>query len=154
MYLITHNIFGIIRFVLYPEAVVWRCSLKTVFKNFAKFTSSKFTRKHLCWCLFLSAASNFIKIKIQHRCFPVNFCKFSKNIPFNWPHLMTTSSSQKMQNIKIHLDSYMQWPLCLMVSMASEATGFYLTSLLKNINVNKPIYKIFFLWNSTTTIDP
>ena len=31
-----------------------------------------FTGKHLCWSLFC----NFIKKRLQHRCFPVNIAKF------------------------------------------------------------------------------
>ena len=45
-----------------------RCSVKKgVLKNFANFTG-----KHLCWSLFW----NFIKNRLQHRCFPVKFAKF------------------------------------------------------------------------------
>ena len=37
-----------------------------------------FTGKHLCWSLFLIklTACNFIKKRLQHRCFPVNIAKF------------------------------------------------------------------------------
>ena len=47
-----------------------------VLKNFAKFT-----RKYLCWSLFLITvagleACNFIKKRFLHRCFPVNIAKF------------------------------------------------------------------------------
>ena len=50
-----------------------------VLKNFANFTG-----KHLCWSLFLIKlqaglkSCNFIKKRIQGRCFPVNFAKFLK----------------------------------------------------------------------------
>ena len=41
-------------------------------KNFAMFTG-----KHLCWCLLLmKLKSNFVKKKLQHRCFCVNIAKF------------------------------------------------------------------------------
>ena len=51
------------------------CSIKKALcKNFAMFT-----RKHPCWNLFLinlqAQASNFIKKRLQHRCFPVNIAK-------------------------------------------------------------------------------
>ena len=46
-----------------------RCSIqKAVLKHFAIFT-----RYHLCWSLSLI---RFIKKKLQHRCFPVNFARF------------------------------------------------------------------------------
>ena len=57
VFYIYSYLFGIIIFVFHPEAVIRRCSLKAVFKNFAKLTG-----KHLCWRLFLSTASNLIKI--------------------------------------------------------------------------------------------
>ena len=41
---------------------------KGVLKNFANFTG-----KRLCWSLFLI---NFIKMRLQRRCFPVKFAKF------------------------------------------------------------------------------
>ena len=45
-----------------------------------------FTRKHLCWSLFFliklqGKARNFIKKRLQHRCFDVNIMKFLKT-PF------------------------------------------------------------------------
>ena len=59
-----------------------RCSVKkAVLKKFADFTG-----KHLCWNLFLiNFQTNFIKKRLQYRCFPVKFAKFlrtpiSKNI--------------------------------------------------------------------------
>ena len=45
-------------------------------KNFVNFT-----RKRLCWGLFLikfRMSWNFIKNRLQHRCFPVKFEKFLK----------------------------------------------------------------------------
>ena len=47
-----------------------------VLKHFAIFTE-----KHLRWSLFLlkSQACNFIKKKLQHRCFPVKICEIFKN---------------------------------------------------------------------------
>ena len=47
-----------------------RCSInKAVFKNFAIFTW-----KYLCWSIFL--IKQIIKIRLQHRDFPVNIPKF------------------------------------------------------------------------------
>ena len=49
-------------------------SKKDVLRAFAKFT-----RKHLCQSLFTklhASVCNFIKKKLWHRCFPVNFAKF------------------------------------------------------------------------------
>ena len=50
-----------------------------VLKNFAIFTG-----KHLCWSLL--QACNFIKKRLQHRCFPVHIAKFS-GTPFFTKHL-------------------------------------------------------------------
>ena len=49
---------------------------KTVLNNFAIFTE-----KYLCWCLFFNGNAglqtcNFIKKRLQHRCFLVNIAKF------------------------------------------------------------------------------
>ena len=56
---------------------------KVVFKNFAIFTS-----KHLCWILFFNKnaglqASNFIKERLQHRCFLDNITKFLRTAILN-----------------------------------------------------------------------
>ena len=54
-----------------------------VLKNVVNFTG-----KHLCWSLFLIKLQgcNFIKRKLQHRCFPVKFAKFLST-PFFTEHL-------------------------------------------------------------------
>ena len=65
------NVLGILIFML-TKAVVRRWSLKKdVLKNFANFTG-----KYLCWSLFLIRTCNFIKKRLQHRCFPMKFAKF------------------------------------------------------------------------------
>ena len=51
-----------------------RCSVKKgVLKNFAIFT-----RKDLCWSLFLASlqGSNFIEKSLQHKCFPKHTAEF------------------------------------------------------------------------------
>ena len=53
---------------------------KVALKNFAKFTG-----KHLCQNLFFNKVGDFmpaafLKESLQHRCFPVNFAKFLKNL--------------------------------------------------------------------------
>ena len=69
-----------------------RCSLKKeFFKNFTKFKG-----KHLCWSLFFNIDSGLrpatlLKKRLQQRCFPVNFVKFSRT-PFFTEHFPTTSS--------------------------------------------------------------
>ena len=57
---------------------------------------AKFTEQHLCWSLFLiklqpSGLELFLKKKLQHRCFPLNFVKFIRT-PFFTEHLQTTAS--------------------------------------------------------------
>ena len=58
---------------------------KGVLRNFTKFTG-----KHLCESLFFNKvaglACNFIKKRLWHRCFPVNFVKFLRT-PFFIEHL-------------------------------------------------------------------
>ena len=52
---------------------------KGSFKNFAKFIG-----KHLYRSLFLNkvAAATLLKKRLQRRCFPVNFVKFLRTLPF------------------------------------------------------------------------
>ena len=69
-----------------------RCSIKKlVLKNFRKFTG-----KHLCWSIFLIneeglKACNFIKKRLQHRYFLLNFCDIFKNNYFE-EYLQTTAT--------------------------------------------------------------
>ena len=52
-------------------------SIKKVLKNFAIFIG-----KQLCWTLFNKfegfEAGNFVKKRLQHRCFPMNIAKVVK----------------------------------------------------------------------------
>ena len=63
------------------------CSVKKgVLKNFAKFTG-----KHLCQCIFFIKVAGLrpatlLKMRLWHRCFPVNFVKFLRT-PFFIEHL-------------------------------------------------------------------
>ena len=65
------------------EAVVRRCSLKKgILRNFAKFTG-----KQLCQSLFFNKVvglrpANFLKKRLWHRCFPVNFARFLRTPSF------------------------------------------------------------------------
>ena len=74
-----------VSFSYYYFCILSRSSpTKVFFKKLFFLNFAKFTRKHLCWSLFFSAASSFIKIERPwHRCFPVNFYGLFKNIPFN-----------------------------------------------------------------------
>ena len=75
----TFEIYHIIFWVFINRSCRQKCSVKkAVFKNF-----SILTRKHLCWSLFMiksqafrSQTWNFIKKRLQHRCFSVNTAKF------------------------------------------------------------------------------
>ena len=70
-----------------------RCSVrKGDFRNFTKFTG-----KHLCHSLFFDKvagrpACNFIKKRLWHRCFPMNFVEFLRT-PFFTEHLWATTSN-------------------------------------------------------------
>ena len=68
------------RMKINTEAVTWRCSIKSVFKNFAKFTG-----KHLCQSLFSLQrlwSATLLKKRLWNRCFPVNFSKFLRTVLF------------------------------------------------------------------------
>ena len=67
----TGAFLGMYEFFKTAEAVTGVFRKKGVLKNFAIFT-----RKHLCWSLFDVFGVNFIKRRLQHRCFPVNITKF------------------------------------------------------------------------------
>ena len=77
--------------VKHVTLTVLKTSTGGVFKNFTKFTG-----KHLCWSLFFNKVSgleacNFIKKRLQHRCFPVNFVEFLRT-SFSTKHLPLTAS--------------------------------------------------------------
>ena len=61
---------------------------KSFFKNFAISTG-----KHLSWSLFLIKACNFIKKRLQHRCFSVNIAKFSTT------HIVKNICKRLLQNV-------------------------------------------------------
>ena len=59
----------------------WKCSTKNVFLKFFV----KFTGKHLCWSHFFNEVAclgsiTLLRKRLQHRCFPVNFTKSSKQL--------------------------------------------------------------------------
>ena len=64
---------------------------KGVLKNFLKFTG-----KHRCQSLFFNkvAGCNFIKKRLNFRCFPVNFAKFFKNTFFHRTHSVVASEKK------------------------------------------------------------
>ena len=66
------------------ESLIQKQSLEVLYKiRCKKFT--KFTEKYLCWILF------FIKKRLRHRCFSVNFWKFLTTASFI-EHLWATAS--------------------------------------------------------------
>ena len=79
---------------------------KSVLRNFAKFTG-----KHLCQSLFFNKfaslrSATLLKKRIWHRCFPVNFGKFSRRLLLQntsrrlllcWP-LLTKRVSKALNN--------------------------------------------------------
>ena len=79
-----------------------------VLKNFAKFTG-----KHTCWSLFLiKLAFNFIKKRLQHRCFPVKFADFFRTAFFiehlRWLLLISLSARKLLQYIVTHFAVFYQ----------------------------------------------
>ena len=72
----------------YSEAATEVFYNKSFFKNFAISTG-----KHLSWSLFLIKACNFIKKRLQHRCFSVNIAKFSTT------HIVKNICKQLLQNV-------------------------------------------------------
>ena len=66
--------------VKFTEAATGGVLYKTLFLKFFAI----FTGKHLRWSVFVNTVAgpkpcNFIKKRLQHRCFPVNIAKMFKN---------------------------------------------------------------------------
>ena len=58
-----------------------RYNEQVFYKNAVLKIFAKYTKKRLCWTLFLNKNAglqywNFIKKRLQHRCFPMNIAKF------------------------------------------------------------------------------
>ena len=74
-----------------PSQILFKISF---LNNFASYI-----RKHLCWSLFNKfgglQACNFVKRRLQHRCFPVKFAKFLRT-PFFTEHLRWLLPEQKL----------------------------------------------------------
>ena len=105
-------------------------SEKGVLRNFVKFTG-----KHLCQSLFLIKfkACTFIKKRLWHRCFPVNFAKF----------LRTTFLTEHLRWLLLHVNNskaylcgqrncwhkqlykiYELWQIMKPISITSEITAW------------------------------
>ena len=76
------------------EAVTQRCSVKCVFRNFAKFTG-----KHLRLSLIFN---KLLKKRLWHRCFPVNSAKFLRTLSYRSP-LVAASDGIFMDKKKLNL---------------------------------------------------
>ena len=76
--------------ILCKISAIFSQSTKAVMRSFLE-NLGNFTGKHLCWSLFSILACNFIKQRLQHRCFPVKFPKRLKTPffteHFQWPFL-------------------------------------------------------------------
>ena len=64
-----------------------------------------FTGKHLCWRLFLIKLQafqtyNFIKMRLQHRCLPVNIAQFLRTAFFFGEHLWPWKKQQVFKDTK------------------------------------------------------
>ena len=122
----------------------WRCSVKKgVLRNFVKFTG-----KHPCQSLFFNKvagqACNFIKKRLWHRCFPVNFVKFLRK-PFSKENLRWLLLNPFFQPNVSFL-----YPLCITASgniLASENLCF---SRVLNLQL-KVINKMFAILRSRKT---
>ena len=101
---------------LFPSRLIWMVLMtpplrsnhrrsSVALKNFAIFTG-----KHLCWSLFFKVC-NFIKKRLQHRCFPVDIAKYLttpilKNI---CEHLTLVLSNNFQRNSLPNLDNMTNW---------------------------------------------
>ena len=54
---------------------------------------------------FYAPLTTLLKQRLQHRCFPVNFCKVFKNIHFKQPPTVAASFHHQMQNLTIFAKS-------------------------------------------------
>ena len=77
--------------------MLWK---KAVFRNFTKFKE-----KHLCWSLFLWSEGlkgcNFVKKRLQHKCFPVDFAaKLLKTASYGTPPVATFDRFEDLKKFK------------------------------------------------------
>ena len=73
---------SLVDLIIYRSSCLQMFFKITVLKNFTNFTGT-----HLCWSLLLNKVSglkvcNFIKNRLQHRCFTKKFAKFSRTTFF------------------------------------------------------------------------
>ena len=92
---------------------------KSVLKNFTKFT-----RKYQCQSFF------FIKKKLWHRCFPVNFAKFLRT-----PFLLSTHGRLLLSFMGIHNPFCAQAPIYFNVFQYSEVITNNDNNETRSINV-------------------
>ena len=75
-----HSMWFMINSAIYIYALFFRSSRSQIFKISVLKYFTIFTGKHLCWGLFNKVTDlktcNFIKKRLQHRCFLVNITKF------------------------------------------------------------------------------
>ena len=106
----------------------WRCYVKEcAFKNFTNFTE-----KHQYQSLFLKKATdlqvcNFIKKKLQCRCFPVKLVKFQRTSTLMNIYervLLKTSTLEKKNHLSIF---YLQNYVLIIITITFEALKFLLS---------------------------
>ena len=82
------------------ETVTRRCSIKNVFRNFAKFTG-----KQLCQSPFYNKvaglACNFMKKEILAQAFSCKFCEISKNTFYQRTPLVAASLKKERKFLKL-----------------------------------------------------
>ena len=85
-------------FLLEFAAFIYFCTAPEVFyKKGVHRNFTKFTGKHLCQSIFFNKVAghcNFIKMKLWHRCFPMNFAKFLRT-----PFLQNTSGRLLLETV-------------------------------------------------------
>ena len=108
-YLVRSIRFGLLKvfkfwYILYRSSRSQMLFKKGVLKNFAIFSG-----KHLCWSLFLI---NFIKKRLQHRCFPANIVKFCRIAFFieqlQWLLLFVGKQGSRT-GISLVKPNYLEW---------------------------------------------
>ena len=104
-----------------------------------------FTRKYLCWSLFLiklQAWRTIIKKKLQHRCFPVKFAKFIKT-PFLTEHLQWLLQSKV--DIQPHHGKYVPCKvrkIYLPILFFQSSGSTFMTNLFSSLHDEKSNFSV------------
>ena len=101
----------------------WRCSVK---QGFLKKFRNIHRRTPVLESLFNKVACNFIKKRLQHKCFPVSIAKFFKTpilmniykqlLLCTWPLLLLTKKKRwRINNVSMKLEFILKYIMCYVI---------------------------------------